>query len=159
MLFGLICNLLNIFCFVSSFKKCFLQLKGFKAPPGPGRGGVRGQTCTKTFLGQVGMCLQNFIKVSVLVWISISPPHTNRQRNVHLYAHLYIDRDYPVKMLGVGPQTHVRIQTRVTLVCGRGKWDRVILQTTFIYRLNLIDKERGFNFGLSFKDLLDNLKF
>jgi len=55
-------------------------------PPGPGRG----QTYTKIYLGQVGMCLQNFIKIGSGLWISISPLHTNRQRNVHLYAHLYL---------------------------------------------------------------------
>jgi len=48
--------------------------------PGPvGRGG--GQTCTKTFLEQVGTWVQNFIQIGVGVWISISPPHTNRQTN------------------------------------------------------------------------------
>jgi len=25
--------------------------------------GGRGQTCNKTFLGQVGMCMENFIKI------------------------------------------------------------------------------------------------
>jgi len=33
-------------------------------PPGPGGGQGGGQTGTKTFLGQVGMCVQNFIKIS-----------------------------------------------------------------------------------------------
>jgi len=42
-----------------------------------GRGG--GQTYSKSFLGQVGICVQNLIKISAGVWISISPPHTNRQ--------------------------------------------------------------------------------
>jgi len=36
-------------------------------PPGPGEEeGV--QTCTKTFLGQVGICVQNFIKIGAGVW-------------------------------------------------------------------------------------------
>jgi len=56
------------------------------------RGG--GQTYTKTFLGQVGMCVENFIKIGSGVWISTSPPHTNRQTNKHLCAHFYIDRAY-----------------------------------------------------------------
>jgi len=46
--------------------------------PVPGGGG---QTCTKTFLGKVGMCVENLIKTGAGVWISISPPHTNRQTN------------------------------------------------------------------------------
>jgi len=40
--------------------------------------GGRGQNCTKTFLGQVGICVQNFIKIRAGVWIAISPPYTNR---------------------------------------------------------------------------------
>jgi len=57
-----------------------LYPSGFRVsgPPGPGVGEGVGQTCIKTFLGQVGMCMQNFIKISAGVWISISPPHTNR---------------------------------------------------------------------------------
>jgi len=50
---------------------------------GPQGGGGGGQTWTKIFLGQVGMCVQNFIKLGAGVWISISPPHTNRQTNRH----------------------------------------------------------------------------
>jgi len=50
----LICNPLNIFV---------LQVLEFQAPPGPGVGGGRGKTCTKTFLGQVGMCVENIIKI------------------------------------------------------------------------------------------------
>jgi len=49
-----------------------------------------GQTCTKTFLGQVGICVQNFIMIDAGIWISMSPPHTNRQTNKHLYTHFYI---------------------------------------------------------------------
>jgi len=62
------------------------------SPPGPGEGGGGGQTTTKTFLGQVGICLPNFIKIGAGGWISISPPRTNRQTNKHLYAHFYIFR-------------------------------------------------------------------
>jgi len=51
------------------------------SPPGPGWRG-RGQTYTKTFLGQVGMCVEYFIKIGARVWISISPPHTDRQTNI-----------------------------------------------------------------------------
>jgi len=51
--------------------------KGFQAPQGPDGGGGIGQTCIKTFLGQVGMCLQNFITIGAGVWIFITPPHTN----------------------------------------------------------------------------------
>jgi len=75
---GLICYLLNIFCFV---KNVSFNLKGFK-PPGPGWWRGRDHIETKTFLGQVGMCVQNFIKISAEVLISISPPHTNRQTNI-----------------------------------------------------------------------------
>jgi len=75
---GLICNLLNILFFGISFQKCFLQLLGFQASQAQGVGG-RGQTCTKTFLGQVEMCVENFIKIGEGVWISNSPPNTNRQ--------------------------------------------------------------------------------
>jgi len=55
-------------------------------------GGGEGQTCTKTLLGQVRMCVENFIKIGAGVWISISPPHTNRQTDKHLYTHFYIYR-------------------------------------------------------------------
>jgi len=53
--------------------------------PSPGGGG---QTCTKTFLGQVGMCAENFIKIGAGVWISISPPHTNRQTSVRPFLYI-----------------------------------------------------------------------
>jgi len=33
-------------------------------PPKAQGGGAEGQTCTKTFLGQVGMWVQNFIRIS-----------------------------------------------------------------------------------------------
>jgi len=51
---------------------------GFRVSGPPGQGG---QTCIKTFLRQVGMCMQNFIKIGAVVWISIRPPHTNRWTN------------------------------------------------------------------------------
>jgi len=38
-------------------------------PQAQGEGG-RDQTCTKTFLGQVGMSVQNFIMISA--WVCIS---------------------------------------------------------------------------------------
>jgi len=57
------------------------QLLEFEAPrPICGRGG--GQTCTKTYLGQVGMCVQNFIKIGSGIWIFINPPLTNRQIDI-----------------------------------------------------------------------------
>jgi len=81
----LICNLLNIFYFVNSFQKCVLQLLGFQAPEAQG---VRGH---RSNLDQnLHFFVQNFIEISAGVWISISPPHTNRQTNKHLFAHLYI---------------------------------------------------------------------
>jgi len=59
-------------------------------PLGPGGGGGGGgQIRTKTFLGEVGMCVENFIKIGAGVLIIVSPPHTNRQTNKHLYAHLF----------------------------------------------------------------------
>jgi len=59
-----------------------LYLSGFRVsgPQVQGSEG-EGQTCIKTFLGQVGMNVQNFVKVDAGVWIFISPPHTNRQTN------------------------------------------------------------------------------
>jgi len=91
-----------LFC----FQKCFLQ------------GG--GQTCAKTFLGLVEMSLQNFIRIGAWVWISISPPHTNRQTGKHLYAHLYIYRLLPTRgqrlVSGIEPltsQSFVRIPSRI----------------------------------------------
>jgi len=38
------------------------------------------------------MCVQDFIKIGAGVWISICPPHTNRQTNKHLCAHFYKGR-------------------------------------------------------------------
>jgi len=79
--------------------KCVLKLIGFQAPPGPGGGRERGHIGTKTFLGQVGMCVQNCVKISGGVSISISPPHTNRQTegqtDKHLYAHFFILAEVP----------------------------------------------------------------
>jgi len=84
---GLICNLLSI------LKMCPSAFR-VSSPPGPGWRGL-GQTCTKTFLGQVGMCVQNFIKIGAGVWISISPPHTNTQTNICMPIFIYIeDRRY-----------------------------------------------------------------
>jgi len=62
---------------------------GFRVsgPPGPGGAWGGGQTCIQTFPGQVGMCMQNFIKIGAGVWISISPPRTK-----HMHAHFYIFR-------------------------------------------------------------------
>jgi len=61
------------------------------SPPGTGGGGGEGQTRTKTFFGQVGMCVQNFIKIGAGVWISINPLHTNRQTNICTPIFIYID--------------------------------------------------------------------
>jgi len=51
------------------------------SPPGPGGEGA-GSNLHKTFLEQVVMCVENFIKIGAGVWISIGPPHTNRQTNI-----------------------------------------------------------------------------
>jgi len=67
----LYCNLLNIFCFINIFQKCFLQLLGYTQPQGS-------QNCSNTVIGQVGLCMQNFIKSRVRLWISMNPPQTNR---------------------------------------------------------------------------------
>jgi len=59
-----------------------------------GEGGG-GQTWTKTFLGQVGMCVQNFIKIGAGVWISISPStyqQTDRQTNICMPIFIYIGK-------------------------------------------------------------------
>jgi len=64
-------------------------------PPRPrGAGGV-GQICTKTFLGQVGICVQNFIMIGAGFGFQTSPPHTNRQTNkqtnIYLPIFIYIE--------------------------------------------------------------------
>jgi len=51
-------------------------------PQGPDEGGGGSQTFIKTFLGQVGMCVQIIIKIGAWVWISISRPHTNRHTHI-----------------------------------------------------------------------------
>jgi len=70
---GLICNLL--FC------KKYICPSAYRvsSPLGPGRGGGLGQTCTKTFLGQVGICVQNFIKIGAGVWISMNKKDARRK--------------------------------------------------------------------------------
>jgi len=51
-------------------------------PPGPGGEGAGVKSGPKPSLDRwVGMCVQNFIKIGAKVWISISPPHTNRRTN------------------------------------------------------------------------------
>jgi len=63
-------------------------------PPGLGGEGGGDQTWTKTFLGQVGMCVQNFIMIPVQgigFPLALHIP-TNKQTNKHLYAHFYIYR-------------------------------------------------------------------
>jgi len=70
--------------FCKEFSKMFPSAFSVLGPQVQGGGGG-GQTCTKTFLGQVGMCIENFIKISAGVCISVSPPHTNRLTNKHLY--------------------------------------------------------------------------
>jgi len=42
-----------------------------------------------------GMCVENFIKTGAGVWISISPPHTNRQtdRQTNICTPIYIYRE------------------------------------------------------------------
>jgi len=82
---------LNLQPFVSE-KMCSSAYR-VSSPPGPGgRGG--GPTGTKTFLGQVGMCVQNFIKIGAGVWISISPLHTIRPTNICTPIFIDIDRRY-----------------------------------------------------------------
>jgi len=66
--------------FCKQFSKMWRSAYRGLGPPGPG--GCWGQPCTKTFLGQVGMCLQNFINISAGVWLSISPTHTNRHTDI-----------------------------------------------------------------------------
>jgi len=70
---------------------------GFRVsgPQVPGVGGGRGQTYTETFLRQVGIWVQNFIKIGARGWISICPSHTNRRTSKHLYTHFYICRYQP----------------------------------------------------------------
>jgi len=60
------------------------------SPPGPEEG-VGGLTYTKTFLGQVGMCMENFIKIGAGGWISIGPPNTNRQTNKQTSVHPFLN--------------------------------------------------------------------
>jgi len=60
-------------------------------PPGPDGGVGWGQTCTKTFLGQMGMWVQSFIQIGAGVWIFINPPYANRQRNTYTPIFIRID--------------------------------------------------------------------
>jgi len=48
--------------FYKEFSKMSPSAFSILRPPGPGGRGW-GQTWTKTFLGQLGMCVQNFIKI------------------------------------------------------------------------------------------------
>jgi len=75
--------------FCKQFSKVCPSAFSILGPPGPG-GGCGGLTCIKTFFGQVEICVQNFIMIGAGVWISISPPRTNRQTDKHLYAHFYV---------------------------------------------------------------------
>jgi len=65
--------------FWKQFSKMCPSAVRISGPPCPDGGGGKCQTCTKTFLEQMGMWVQNFIKIGAAVWISISPSHTNRQ--------------------------------------------------------------------------------
>jgi len=80
----LICNLLSI------LKMCPSAFR-VSSPLGPGEQG-RGSNLHQNLPWTGG--LQNFIKIAAGVWISITPPHTNRRTNKHLYVHLYIYRLY-----------------------------------------------------------------
>jgi len=64
----LICSLLNIFWFVN---KQFSKMCPSARVSGPEVGRGHGQNCSKSFLGYVGMCEQNFIKFFAGVRISI----------------------------------------------------------------------------------------
>jgi len=77
--------------FCKQFSKMRSSAFRVSGSPGPDREGG-GQTCTKTFLGQVGMCVQNFIKIGAGAWIYISPPHTNRQTGI--CTPIFIYREY-----------------------------------------------------------------
>jgi len=69
------------FSLCKQFSKMFPSAFSVLGLPGPGGGG--GQTCTKSLLGQVGMCVENFIKIGAGGWISISPPiPTDKQTSV-----------------------------------------------------------------------------
>jgi len=74
--------------FYKEFSKMSPSAFSILGPPGPEG---RGQTWTKTFLGQVGMCVQNIIKISAGVWISVKPPHTNRPTNICTPIFIYIE--------------------------------------------------------------------
>jgi len=102
---GLICNLLNIICFVNSFQKCVLQLLGFQVPEAQTGGGGGGwdKTCTKTSLGHVGMCAQNCRGLDFQQPSSYQ--QTNRQININLFTHFYIELD----RLIFKPLLHVRL--------------------------------------------------
>jgi len=60
------------------------------SPPGPGGEGA-GSNLHQNLPG-TGGGEENLIKIGAGVWISVSPPHTNRQTDKHLYAHFYIHR-------------------------------------------------------------------
>jgi len=76
--------------FFKQFSKMYPSAFTVSGPDGRGGGG---QTFTKTFLGQLWMCIQNFTKIRARVWISINPPHINRQTNkqTSVQPFIYID--------------------------------------------------------------------
>jgi len=68
-------------------KNVSLSLKGFKPPQAQGEGG-RGKTCTKTFLGQVGMFHRDRCRGLDFHWPS-TYQQTNKQTSVCSFIYIY----------------------------------------------------------------------
>jgi len=82
----------TLYNFISCAKRltwCWFTIKARVNSQTAPRPRGRGQTCTKTFLWQVGMCVQNFIKIRAGVWISVIPQHTNRKTNLFTHVLTY----------------------------------------------------------------------
>jgi len=77
--------------FCKQFSKMCPSAFSVFGPPGPG-GGRGDQACTKTFFpsGDVHAKFHQE-RFGAGVWISISPSHTNRQRNIQVYKNGHTD--------------------------------------------------------------------
>jgi len=91
---GLICNLLNIFCFSNSFQKCALQLLGFQAPQAQMGEGTGDKPAPKPYLDWWG-CVYKILLRSVQGFGFPSALHiptdrqTNKQTSVRPFLSIY----------------------------------------------------------------------
>jgi len=70
-------------------------------------------------LGQEGMCVENFIKIGAGVWISISPPNTNRQTKICTPSYIYIDLTFAI-LLQASQNLHNLLQARIVKFLSNG---------------------------------------